>query len=450
MSKIKVIIMGAAGRDFHNFNVYYRDNDKYDVVAFTATQIPDIEGRQYPAVLAGKLYPNGIPIHAEEELIDLIKKYKADEVVFAYSDVSHMDVMHKASTVLAAGADFKIMGSYHTMIKADVPVISICAIRTGVGKSQTTRRVSDILKAMGLKVVAIRHPMPYGDLSKQIWQRFETVEDLQKHHCTIEEQEEYLPHIERGNVVYAGVDYQEILNHAQKEADVILWDGGNNDFPFYQPDISITLVDPLRAGHEVSFHPGEVNLKYGEIIVINKIENAKKEDIELVKKNIKENNPHAIVVEAASPITVDKPELVKGKKVLCIEDGPTITHGHMTYGAAVVASKNLGASEIVDPRPFATGSIKGVYQKYNHLGAVLPAMGYSKKQIEELEETIKNTPCDLVVIGTPVDLRQIMKIDKPAVRLTYELKEVSKPDLEEILHKDLKKLKVEKKCCCGK
>lgn len=433
MEKNKIIIMGAAGRDFHNFNVFFRDNDKYKVVAFTATQIPDIEGRVYPSALAGKLYSKGIPIYAEEDLPGLIKEHKIDEVVFAYSDVSHMEVMHKASTVLACGADFKFMGPFHTMLKANIPVISVCAVRTGVGKSQTTRRVCSILKEAGLKVVAVRHPMPYGDLSKQVCQRFEKFEDLVKHNCTIEEQEEYAPHIEKGIIVYAGVDYEKILMEAQKEADVIVWDGGNNDYPFYKPDIAITLVDPLRPGHEVSFHPGEVNLKLADIIIINKVETALQDQVKTVKENIKANNSRANIIEATSPITVDEPEMIKGKKVLAIEDGPTITHGHMSYGAGVLASKNKGAKEIVDPRPYAVGSIKEVYKKYAHLGAVLPAMGYSSKQISELEETIKNTPCDVVVIGTTVDLRKIMKIDKPAVKVSYELEEVSKPDLKDLL-----------------
>ncbi|MFH1453886.1 MAG: cyclic 2,3-diphosphoglycerate synthase [Armatimonadota bacterium] len=445
-NKRKVIIMGAAGRDFHNFNVHYRDNEDYEVVAFTATQIPDIEGRTYPAELSGKLYPQGIPIYAEEELTGLIKKHNIDEVAFSYSDISHMEVMHKASTVTAAGADFMLLGPSHTMLKAEVPVVSVCAVRTGVGKSQTTRKVCDIFKNAGLKVVAIRHPMPYGDLTKQICQRFETFEDLEKHKCTIEEQEEYAPHIERGIIVYAGIDYKKIMEEAQKEADVIIWDGGNNDYSFYKPDVAITLVDPHRAGHEVAYHPGEMNLKMADIIVINKVDTALPENVKAVKETIKKNNPAAKVIDAASPITIDNPNIIKGKRVLAIEDGPTITHGEMSYGAAVIACKKYGASEIVDPRPYAVGSIKEVYAKYGHLGAVLPAMGYSSKQITELEKTIEATPCDLVVIGTPVDLRRIMKIDKEATSLKYELEEITQPDLTELLNPIIKKIKVKTNC----
>lgn len=439
--KRKVIIMGAAGRDFHNFNVFYRDNEDYEVVAFTAAQIPDIEGRTYPPLLAGKLYPAGIPIYAEEELTDLIKKHKIDEVVFSYSDIAHMDVMHKASTVVAAGADFTMLGPDRTMIPSSVPIVSVCAVRTGVGKSQTTRKVCDVFKNAGLKVVAVRHPMPYGDLTKQICQRFESFADLEKHKCTIEEQEEYAPHIERGIIVYAGIDYKKILDEASKEADVIVWDGGNNDYSFYKPDIAITLVDPHRPNHELRYHPGEINLKMADVIIINKVDTALPENIKIVKENILANNPKAIVVDAASPISIDHPEQIKGKRVLAIEDGPTITHGEMSYGAAVIASKKHGASEIVDPRPYAVGTIKEVFAKYKHLGAVLPAMGYSSKQILELEQTIAKTPCDLVVIGTPVDLRTIMKIDKPAVKIRYELDEITHPNLTEILAPIVEKIK---------
>jgi len=439
--KTKVIIMGAAGRDFHNFNVYYRDNENYEVVAFTAAQIPDIDGRTYPALLAGKLYPAGIKIYAEEELTDLIKKHNVDEVIFSYSDIAHTDVMHKASTVGAAGADFILLGPARTMLKADVPIVSVCAVRTGVGKSQTTRKVCEVFKKAGLRVVAVRHPMPYGDLTKQICQRFGTLDDLKKHNCTIEEQEEYAPHIEAGIIVYAGVDYKKILDEASKEADVVIWDGGNNDYPFYKPDIAITLVDPHRPSHEIKYHPGETNLKMADVVIINKVDTALPENIKQVKDNIAANNPYAKVIEAASPITVDHPELIKGKRVLAIEDGPTITHGEMSYGAAVIASKKLGASEIVDPRPYAVGSIDEVFAKYRHLGAVLPAMGYSAKQISELEQTIEKTPCDVVVIGTPVDLRRIMKITKQAVKLNYELEEVTHPDLTEVLDTIVKKIK---------
>lgn len=440
-NKSKVIIMGAAGRDFHNFNVHYRDNENYEVVAFTATQIPDIEGRTYPALLAGKLYPAGIPIYAEEELESLIKKHDINEVAFSYSDISHKDVMHKASTVVAAGADFILLGPPHTMLKASVPVVSVCAVRTGVGKSQTTRKVCDVFKKAGLKVVAVRHPMPYGDLTKQICQRFETFADLEKHNCTIEEQEEYAPHIERGIIVYAGVDYKKILDEASKEADVIVWDGGNNDYPFYKPDIAITLVDPHRAGHEISYHPGEINLKMADVIIINKVDTALPENVKIVKENIALNNPRAQVIEAASPITINNPGVIKGRRALAIEDGPTITHGEMSYGAAVIACKKHGAAEIVDPRPYAVGSIKEIYKKYAHLGAVLPAMGYSSKQIKELEETIEKTPCDVVVIGTPVDLRRIMKISREAVKISYELDEITHPNLTELLAPIIKQVK---------
>lgn len=445
MTKTKVIIMGAAGRDFHNFNVYFRNNPNYQVIAFTATQIPDIEGRVYPNVLAGRLYPKGIPIYSESNLPKLIKKYNVDEVVFSYSDISHLDVMHKAAAVMALGVSFKLLGPEHTMLKSKVPVVSVCAVRTGVGKSQTTRRVCDILKSRGLKVVVVRHPMPYGDLSKQICQRFEKFEDLIKQNCTIEEQEEYAPHLERGVVVYAGVDYAKILKSAEIEADIIVWDGGNNDYPFFIPDIAITLVDPLRPGHEITYFPGEVNLRAADIIIINKIGSALPENIKKVKENIKLCNPKAKVIEAASPISVDYPELIKGRRVLAIEDGPTITHGEMSYGAAVIASKNFGARSIVDPHPYARGSIRNVYKKYKHLGAVLPAMGYSKKQIKELEKTIEATPCEVVVIGTPVNLREIMNIKKKAVKVTYELDEITKPGLKELLLPVIKRAKVSAK-----
>jgi predicted GTPase len=429
----KVIIMGAAGRDFHNFNVFFRDNEEYEVVAFTATQIPDIEGRKYPSELAGKLYPNGIPIYSEDELEDLIKKFKVDFVVFAYSDVSHEYVMNRASRAMAAGASFMLLGPSHTMLTSTKPVISVCAVRTGSGKSQTTRKVAEILKKLGKKTVVIRHPMPYGDLTKQVVQRFGSFEDLDKHNCTIEEREEYEPHIDRGNVVYAGVDYEKILRQAEQEADVILWDGGNNDFPFFKPDLHIVVVDPHRPGHEVTYHPGETNLRLADVIVINKIDTAYPEDIQIVRENSRSANPRAVIIEAASPIFVENYEAIKGKKVLVIEDGPTLTHGEMSYGAGYVAAEKYGAAEIVDPRPYAVGSIKETYEKYTQLEVILPAMGYSPKQLKELEETINAVPADLVIVATPINLGKILKINKPYVRVKYELQEIGKPDLEDII-----------------
>jgi predicted GTPase len=429
----KVIIMGAAGRDFHNFNVFFRDNEEYEVVAFTATQIPDIEGRKYPSELAGKLYPNGIPIYSEDELEDLIKKFKVDFVVFAYSDVSHEYVMNRASRAMAAGASFMLLGPSHTMLTSTKPVISVCAVRTGSGKSQTTRRVAEILKKLGKKTVVIRHPMPYGDLTKQVVQRFGSFEDLDKHNCTVEEREEYEPHIDRGNVVYAGVDYEKILRQAEQEADVILWDGGNNDFPFFKPDLHIVVVDPHRPGHEVTYHPGETNLRLADVIVINKIDTAYPEDIQIVRENSRSANPRAVIIEAASPIFVENYEAIKGKKVLVIEDGPTLTHGEMSYGAGYVAAEKYGAAEIVDPRPYAVGSIKETYEKYTQLEVILPAMGYSPKQLKELEETINAVPADLVIVATPINLGKILKINKPYVRVKYELQEIGKPDLEDII-----------------
>ncbi|MBS7620979.1 GTPase [Candidatus Bathyarchaeota archaeon] len=440
MKKLRVIIMGAAGRDFHNFNVYFRDNDAYEVVAFTATQIPGIEGRIYPPELAGKNYPNGIPIYPEEELARLIRDFDIDQVVFAYSDVSHEYVMHKASIALANGADFRLMGPKTTMLKAKVPVISVGAVRTGSGKSQTSRQVAKILKGKGLNVVVIRHPMPYGDLRKQICQRFASYEDLNRYECTIEEREEYEPHIDNNVVVYAGVDYEKILREAEKEADIIVWDGGNNDIPFYKPDLHIVVADPHRAGHEVTYHPGEANLRMANIVIINKVDTADPKNVSLVKENIRRVNPEAIILEASSPITVDKPELIKGKRALVIEDGPTLTHGDMPYGAATILAKQLEASELADPRPYAVGTIKEAYEKYPHLGAVLPALGYGEKQIEELNETIMRTPCDVVVIGTPVDLRRVMEINKPTVRVKYELKVLGPLSLEQILEEFLGKV----------
>ncbi len=440
MKKLRVIIMGAAGRDFHNFNVYFRDNDVYEVVAFTATQIPGIEGRIYPPELAGKNYPNGIPIYPEEELARLIRDFDIDQVVFAYSDVSHEYVMHKASIALANGADFRLMGPKTTMLKAKVPVISVGAVRTGSGKSQTSRQVAKILKGKGLNVVVIRHPMPYGDLRKQICQRFASYEDLNRYECTIEEREEYEPHIDNNVVVYAGVDYEKILREAEKEADIIVWDGGNNDIPFYKPDLHIVVADPHRAGHEVTYHPGEANLRMANVVIINKVDTADPKNVSLVKENIRRVNPEAIILEASSPITVDKPELIKGKRALVIEDGPTLTHGDMPYGAATILAKQLEASELADPRPYAVGTIKEAYEKYPHLGAVLPALGYGEKQIEELNETIMRTPCDVVVIGTPVDLRRVMEINKPTVRVKYELKVLGPLSLEQILEEFLGKV----------
>ena len=445
--KKKVIIMGAAGRDFHNFNTFYRDNDSYDVVAFTATQIPDIDGRKYPAELAGKLYPNGIAIFAEEDLPRLIKELEADDVVFAYSDVPHEVVMHKASLVMACGANFVMMGAHDTMLKSSKPVVSICAVRTGCGKSQTTRRVYQVLQKMGLKVVAVRHPMPYGNLVEQAVQRFATIEDLKKHKCTIEEMEEYEPHIEAGNVIYSGVDYEKILRQAEAEADVVLWDGGNNDMPFFKADIEIVVVDPHRAGHEVAYHPGETNLHRADVVVINKIETADPYDIETVRQNIMAINPNAVVIDAASPIFVDGYQQIKGKRVLVVEDGPTLTHGEMEYGAGIIAAQKFGAGEIVDPRPFTVGTITETFEKYPKIGTLLPAMGYGDKQMKDLEETINKTDCDLVIIATPIDLRRIIKINKPAVKVSYELQEIGLPTLEDVLAKLDKNEACS--CCCS-
>ena len=439
----KVIIMGAAGRDFHNFNVYFRDNEDYEVVAFTATQIPDIEGRIYPPELAGKLYPEGIPIEPEEKLTELIKRHNVDEVVLSYSDLSFQYVMEKASLVLSAGADFRLLGPRSTMIESKKPVIAVGAIRTGCGKSQTTRRVLDILRSKGLKVISVRHPMPYGNLVEQKVQRFASYEDLDKHKCTIEEREEYEPHIDRKSVVYAGVDYGEILRAVESEdPDVILWEGGNNDFPFYKPDLFIVVVDPHRPGHETTYYPGMTNLLLADVIVINKEETANLEGIETVRKNIEKWNPGAIVIDASSPIFVDDPEKIKGKRVLVVEDGPTLTHGEMSYGAGYVAAKKFGASEIIDPRPFAVGSIVETYKKYTHIGSILPAMGYGEKQIKELEETINGSDAELVIIGTPIDLGRVTKLNKPYVRVRYELQEIGKPDLEDVLSEFLKEKKL--------
>jgi predicted GTPase len=438
MKRRKTLIMGAAGRDFHNFNVCFRDNEGYEVVAFTATQIPNIADRKYPSELAGKLYPDGIPIYDEKELTGLIEKYRVDDVVFSYSDVPYEYVMHKASKVQAAGASFVIMGAEQTMLKSKVPIIAICAARTGCGKSAATRRVCRILKDAGKKVVAIRHPMPYGDLVKQKVQRFETYEDLALHDCTIEEMEEYEPHIEQGTIVYSGVDYESILRKAEEEADVIVWDGGNNDLPFYKPDVHITLVDPHRPGHELTFFPGETNLILAHIVIISKEEYADAENIIRVKENINKTNPNASVIDATLEISVEDPNKIKDQRVLAVEDGPTVTHGGMAYGAAVLAARKYGSSIIVDPKPFAVGSIKETFNKYPDIGKLLPAMGYSRKQILELEETINQTECDTVITGTPIDLGKIIRINKPIVRAKYELKEISKPDLRDLIADHIK------------
>ncbi len=437
--RIKVLIMGAAGRDFHNFNVHFRDNEDYDVVAFTATQIPDIDGRKYPAELAGSLYPEGIPIHDEEDLEDLIYDLDVDEVVFAYSDLPYEYVMSKAALVNYAGADFRLMGAKSTMVPSTKPVIAICAVRTGCGKSQTTRAVCDHLTAMGKKVVAIRHPMPYGDLVQQKVQRFAELDDLKKHDCTIEEMEEYEPHIMNNTVVYAGVDYEAILREAEKEADIIVWDGGNNDMPFYMPDIMITVVDPHRAGHELGYYPGETNLLLADVIVINKIDTADIDDIATVRENIRMVNPEAIVVDAASPVALDDQELIYGKKVLVVEDGPTLTHGEMMYGAGVVAAEKYGAESLVDPRPWTVGKLSETFDKYPDIGQILPAMGYGDEQMKDLETTINKVECDAVVIGTPIDLRRVINIEKPSVRVTYKLQEIGSPTLASILNSNVLK-----------
>lgn len=437
MHKERVVIMGAAGRDFHNFNVCFRQEPNYEVVAFTATQIPNIERRTYPKELSGPLYPQGIPIYPEEELTTLIQRYDVDQVVFAYSDISHEYVMHKASEVLAAGADFMLLGPKATMLEANVPVISVCAVRTGSGKSPTSRRLSEILKKMRKKVVVVRHPMPYGDLAKQACQRFASYEDLHRYECTIEEREEYEPHINRRTVVYAGVDYEDILRHAEGEADIILWDGGNNDLPLYRPDLHIVVADPHRPGHELRYHPGETNLRLADVVIINKIDTAKEADVALVEENIKRLNPKALIVKANSPISVEDAGAIKGKRVLVIEDGPTLTHGEMAYGAGVVAARRFGAKEVVDPRPYAVGSIRDIYARYPTTGPVLPAMGYSEEQIKELEATINTTPCDLVLVATPIDLRRLIDIEKPSDRVRYELEEISHPSLEEIIRERL-------------
>ena len=435
MAPIKTLIMGAAGRDFHNFNVFFRDNKDYEVCAFTATQIPNIEGRRYPPELAGSLYPKGIAIYPESDLIDLIKKNKIEQVIFAYSDVPHQYVMSKASEVLAAGADFRLMGLHTTQIKSSKPVISICAVRTGSGKSQTTRKVSLDMIELGYKVAVIRHPMPYGDLVKQKVQRFATYADLDKNKCTIEEREEYEPHIDNGVIVYAGVDYGAILKQAEQEVDIVLWDGGNNDFSFYVSDFAIVVTDPHRPGHESSYHPGETNVRLADVFVINKVDTAIPENVISVRENIRRMNPSAQIIEAASPLFVDNPEAIQGKRVLVIEDGPTLTHGEMAYGAGWVAARRFGAAQIVDPRPFAVGAIKSTYQKFPNTGPILPAMGYGDDMIHDLEKTINNSDVDLVISATPIDLTRIIKVNKPMQRVRYELQEIGQPTLMDLLRK---------------
>jgi len=439
MSKKRVLIMGAAGRDFHNFNTYFRENPEYDVVAFTATQIPNISGRKYPAALSGKDYPNGIPIYPEGELVDLIGKEKIDMVVFSYSDVSHEYVMQMGSRVMAAGANYMLLAPASTQIKANVPVVSVCAIRTGCGKSQTSRKIVEILKKSGKKTVAIRHPMPYGDLAEQAVQRFASYDDLDRHNCTIEEREEYEPYIDRGLVVYAGVDYEAIVRQAEKEAEVIIWDGGNNDAPFVKPDLEITVLDPLRPGHERSYYPGETNFLTADVLVINKYEQASAEQLNTVLTNIKHCNPGAKVIKGASRIMVDDPGKVKGKRVLVIEDGPTLTHGGMSYGAGMVAADEFDAAEIVDPRPHAVGSIEAAYTKYPNLGKLIPALGYYEDQLKDLESSIRATPCDLVLNGSPIDLTRVIDVDKPMMRVRYDLEEMGEPTLDAVLGDFLKK-----------
>jgi len=436
LNRKNVIIIGAAGRDFHNFNTFFRDNKYYNVAAFTATQIPDIEGRKYPVELAGKLYPNGIPIHAEEELPELIRKLNIDDCVFSYSDVTYQKVMNMSALVNAAGANFMLLGPKETMVKSTKPVIAVCATRTGCGKSQTSRKVIKILMERGLNVVAVRHPMPYGDLTAQKVQRFATVDDLAKHKCTIEEMEEYEPHVTRGNVIYAGVDYKAILRSAEndpKGCDVILWDGGNNDFSFYKPDLTITVADPHRPGNELSYYPGEVNLRLADVVVINKMETASPEGIQTVRESIQKVNPNALVIDGASPIKVDKPEVIRNKRVLVVEDGPTLTHGEMKIGAGTVAAQKYSAAECVDPRPFTVGKLSETFRIYPNIGKLLPAMGYGDQQIKDLEATIENTDCDSVIIGTPIDLNRIIKINKPNTRVYYDLQEIGSPNLREIL-----------------
>lgn len=435
--KTKIIIMGAAGRDFHNFNVFFRDNEDYEVVAFTAAQIPGIAGRAYPKQLAGSLYEKDIPIYPEENLPALIREHGINQVILAYSDLSHETVMQKGSLVLATGADFRLMGTQSTMLKSKKPVISVCAVRTGAGKSPTSQKLVDLLMEKGLRVVVVRHPMPYGDLLKQECQRFATMDDCVKNECTIEEREEYEPYICCGTVVYSGVDYEKILKAAEEEADIIIWDGGNNDIPFYKPDLHIVIADPHRAGHELTYYPGEVNVRIADVVIVNKVDSAKKEDVELVIRNVRSINEKAKILKANSVITVEKPELIKGKRVLVVEDGPTLTHGGMAFGAGVIAAKKYGTKELVDPRLHAVGSILEVYTKFPHLGAVLPAMGYSEEQIRELEMTINAADCDVVVVGTPIDLGGLLKLNKPVVRVRYRIEELD-VKLEDVIDEWLK------------
>jgi predicted GTPase len=434
--------MGAAGRDFHNFNTVFRGNKKYRVVAFTATQIPNIDGRKYPAKLAGALYPKGIPIYPESELPRLIKKFEVDEVVFSYSDVPFQHVMERASLVMSCGADFKLLGTRGTMLKSRVPVVAVVAVRTGSGKSQTSRKVCGLLRSVGKKVVAVRHPMPYGDLVKQKVQRYASIADMEKNKCTVEEMEEYEPHIVAGTIIYAGVDYEAILRQAEKEADVIVWDGGNNDTSFYKPDLTITVVDPHRPGHELSYYPGETNVRLADVIVVNKVDSAQQENIDKVIRNVRGINAHALIIQAASPITVDNEEVIRGKSVLVVEDGPTLTHGEMSFGAGTIAARQFGAKEIIDPRPYAVKSIAETYEKYPSTGMVLPAMGYGDGQVKDLETTINRVPCEAVVIGTPIDLRRIIHINYPSVRVQYSLEEKTQPDLADVLKKFWVKTKV--------
>lgn len=431
----KVIIMGAAGRDFHNFNTYFRENEEYEVVAFTAAQIPDIAGRKYPPELAGDLYPDGIPIEAEKDLPELINNKDVDEVVFSYSDVPHQYVMERASLVNAAGANFKLLSPKSTTLKSEKPLISITAVRTGSGKSQTTRRVTDILRNMGKKVAVIRHPMPYGDLVAQKAQRYENYDDMDKYDCTIEEREEYEPHIDRGNLVFAGVDYEEILRQAEQEADVIVWDGGNNDFSFYEADFSIVMTDPLRAGHEMTYYPGNVSIRMADLVVLNKVETATPDGVNEVRENVRNLNPKAQIIEASSPITVEDPSVISDKKVLAIEDGPTVTHGEMDLGAGTLAARKYGAAELIDPKPHAVGSLVETFETYTHIPELLPAMGYGQEQIEDLQATIKNCAPEGVIIGTPIDLRRLIDFDVPTTRVTYELQEIGDPTLEDVLSK---------------
>ena len=447
MKRKNIIIIGAAGRDFHNFNTVYRTNDAYNVVAFTATQIPDIDGRKYPGELAGELYPEGIPIYSQDQLPDLIEKLDVDECVFAYSDVNYEDVMGVGAIVNAAGANFTLLGPKGTQLKSNKPVISVCAVRTGTGKSQTSRKIIETLLEHDLKVVAIRHPMPYGDLNAQRVQRFATVEDLKKHNCTIEEMEEYEPHVERGNIIYAGVDYADILEAAENDpdgCDVILWDGGNNDFSFIKPDLAVTVLDPHRPGHELKYYPGEVSLRTADVAIINKIDSATKEAIQIVENNIKFATPNSTIIKAESKITVDNPESIIGKRVLVVEDGPTLTHGEMKIGAGSVAAERLGVKEIIDPKPFAVGTLIDTYNKYQHIGNILPAMGYGEQQLKDLEETINNADCDAVIIGTPMDLTRIISINKPTTRVHYDLDEVGDSNLSGVLKGFIQEHKIEK------